>query len=79
MILSDLTTYLSRHQRVALMDLSHRFDSTPDALRGMLAALERKGRVRRVVGTEGCRTGCCQCDPATFETYEWLGDGPTRQ
>ena len=36
MILSELRTYLTEHQRVALIDLAHRFDTDSDALRGML-------------------------------------------
>lgn len=81
MILSELTTYLSSHRRVALKDLSHRFGSSPEALRGMLATLERKGRVRRILGASGCGGGCCHCDPTTLEAYEWLGEMPadTRQ
>ncbi|MBK1701129.1 FeoC-like transcriptional regulator [Thiococcus pfennigii] len=81
MILSELTTYLARHQRVALLDLSHRFGASPDAVRGMLATLERKGRVRRIAGAAGCRSGCGHCDPASLEAWEWLGEAPapTRQ
>lgn len=74
MILADLTGYIERHRRVALMDLAHRFESSPDALRGMLGILERKGRVRRVTGAASCSSGCAKCDPATLETYEWIAD-----
>jgi putative ferrous iron transport protein C len=73
MILSELTRYLETHHRVGLMDLAYRFESSPDALRGMLTVLERKGRVRRITGSAGCSPGCSKCDPATIETYEWTG------
>lgn len=73
MILSELTGYLAEHKRVALLDLSYRFESSPDALRGMLEVLERKGRVRRVEGGAACTKGCTKCNPQTLETYEWLG------
>lgn len=73
MILSDLTGYLSEHRRVALLDLSYRFDANPDALRGMLAMLERKGRVRRIQGAAACTSSCSKCNPETMETYEWVG------
>jgi putative ferrous iron transport protein C len=73
MILSELTGYLAKHRRVALMDMSNRFGSSPDALRGMLATLERKGRVRRIEAAATCATGCGKCDISAMETYEWLG------
>ncbi|MBS1201729.1 MAG: sugar metabolism transcriptional regulator [Chromatiaceae bacterium] len=73
MILSELTGYLAEHGRVALKDLSYRFDASPDALRGMLATLERKGRIRRVEGGAACAATCSKCDPDAMETYEWLG------
>ncbi len=74
MILSELTGYLAQHRRVALQDLSYRFASSPDALRGMLAILERKGRVRRTEGGAACASTCGKCDPAAMETYEWLAE-----
>jgi len=33
MILSELTAYLAEHKRVALLDMAHRFESDPEALR----------------------------------------------
>lgn len=75
MILAELTGYLAEHRRVALIDMAHRFGSSPDAVRGMLATLERKGRVRRLEGPAPCASACGKCDVATMETYEWLG-GP---
>ena len=76
MILSDLTAYLAQHRRVALIDMAHRFGSSPDALRGMLATLERKGRVRRLAGGAACASSCGKCDTSALETYEWLGGVP---
>lgn len=73
MILSELTTYLAERHRVALPDLANRFDTEPDALRGMLGMLERKGRVRRLTGGKTCG-GCTQCDPSALEIYEWVKD-----
>jgi hypothetical protein len=73
MILAELADYLARHRRAALLDLSCRFESSPEALRGMLERLERKGRVRRLAGGAPCAGTCGKCDPASLETYEWLG------
>jgi hypothetical protein len=72
MIITELSDYLRETHRAALLDLSHRFDVDPDALRGMLATLERKGRVRKLPANTPCGGGCCNCDPATIEIYAWV-------
>ena len=72
MILSELSAYLAAHKRVALIDLSHHFGSDPEALRGMLSILERKGKTRKLPEGTACGGGCAKCDPATVEIYEWL-------
>ncbi len=69
MILSELRGYLKERRRVALTDLVNRFDTDADALRGMLAVLERKGRVRKLPAV-ACSSGCNKCDPADLELYE---------
>lgn len=76
MIISELSNYLRGCQRAALRDLSYRFDTDPEALRGMLAILERKGRVRKLPALTPCAGGCVSCDPASIEIYEWVGGGP---
>jgi hypothetical protein len=73
MILSRLNDYLRVHRRASLVDMTHGLDASPDALRGMLAALERKGRVRRLAAGTAC-SGCGKCDAAALELYEWTGD-----
>ena len=77
MILSELTSYLAQQERVALLDLSYRFDTDTDALRGMLSILERKGRVRKLPAGTLCGTGCSKCDATTIEIYEWVADAVT--
>lgn len=72
MLLSDVKNYLRNHRRVLLVDLANRFDMEPDALRCMLQKWVSKGRLRRVSADTGCAQGCCKCDPATLEFYEWL-------
>lgn len=76
MILARLRDYLAEHRRVSLVDMAHRFDTDPDALRGMLATLERKGRVRRLPAGTVCGT-CARCDQSAPELYEWLDDPAT--
>jgi len=72
MILSELRDYLKHNRRALLVDMSNRFEMDPDALRGMLQKWISKGRVRKLSGDTACSTGCCKCDPATLELYEWV-------
>ena len=73
MILSQLSDYLKLHGRVSLHDMQHYLDTTPEALEGMLAVLERKGRVRRLPSGTSCGGGTCwKCDPASIVVYEWV-------
>ncbi len=75
MILSELRSYLAERKRVGLIDMMHRFDTDADAPRGMLAVLERKGRVRKLPAGTACGGGCNRCDPASIEIYEWVNAG----
>ncbi len=73
MILSRVDAYLKERGRVSLLDLAHGLDATPEALRDMLALLERKGRVRRLPAGTACGGGCNRCAPESVELYEWNG------
>jgi hypothetical protein len=73
MILSRVNDYLRERGRASLLDMAHGLDAAPDALRDMLAILERKGRVRRLPTGTACGGGCNKCAPATIELYEWNG------
>jgi putative ferrous iron transport protein C len=72
-ILTRLDEYLKQHRRASVLDMAHGLDATPEALKGMLAALERKGRVRRLPIPTVC-SGCCKCDPNAVELYEWVDE-----
>jgi hypothetical protein len=74
MILADLRDYLSRQKRAGLTDLAQHFDTDPEALRGMLAMLERKGRVRELPTGTLCGSGCCKCDPQALTLFEWVNE-----
>jgi predicted ArsR family transcriptional regulator len=43
--------------------------STPDAVRNMLATLERRGLVQRYAPPSACAGGCQQCGQGTAEFY----------
>jgi DNA-binding IclR family transcriptional regulator len=73
MILSRLNDYLRLHRRASLADMALGLDTSPAALAGMLAVLERKGRVRRLPAGTAC-SGCSKCDPNAVEFYEWVAD-----
>lgn len=73
MILSRVNDYLRQRGRASLLDMALGLDAAPDALRDMLAILERKGRVRRLPAGTACGGGCNKCAPANIELYEWNG------
>lgn len=73
MILSRVSDYLRHHRRATLADMAHRLDAAPDALRGMLAALERKGRVRQLPVGGACGT-CSKCSGTAAELFEWVDE-----
>lgn len=73
MILSRVSDYLKLHKRASVVDMAHGLDAAPDALKAMLATLERKGRVQRLPSGTACG-GCSKCDPNSVELYEWTGN-----
>lgn len=72
MLLSELNAYFADHRRVCMSDLVNRFNTTPEALRGMLDMLLAKNRIIRTGGETNC-SGCTKCDPGRLEIYEWRG------
>jgi DeoR/GlpR family transcriptional regulator of sugar metabolism len=71
-MLSHVSDTLRERRRASVIELARSVESTPDAVKGMLALLERKGRVRRLPG--GACGGCGKCDASDLEVYEWAGD-----
>ena len=59
MILAEVRDYVRQRGRVSLADLVHHFDSSPDAMRGMLDQWVRRGKVRRLESANRCQ-GCTQ-------------------
>ncbi len=55
----------------SLSDLAARLATEPAALHEIMVMLERKGRVRRLLGNSNCGS-CTKCDPAQSEVYEWV-------
>ncbi|WP_310601408.1 FeoC-like transcriptional regulator [Desulfobulbus sp.] len=72
----DLITvkqYLRMRKIVPLQDLAFHFQTEADSIRPLLDIWMKKGKVRKRTGdaATGCK-GCCKCDPATIEVYEWV-------
>jgi len=74
MILSQVRDYLAKHKQAPLMDMAYRFEMEPEALRGMLNILERKGRIRQLPLDQACSDGCAKCAPQANLVYEWIGN-----
>jgi len=71
MILSDIRRYLEQRGQASLAEIALHFDADPEAVRGMLAVWQRKGRVRQRRASAACGSSCSQCDPAATEIYVW--------
>ena len=64
--------YLQQRKPATLHDIALHFRMPADAARPMLDLWIKKGKVKKHAANPGCSKGCCKCDPATIETYEWL-------
>lgn len=79
MILQRLSDHLKQRRRDSVYDMARSLNASPDALRSMLAILERKGLVQRLPSGTQCGGGCCQCRPETIEIYDWIGTDSKNQ
>ena len=70
-MLTRVDAYLRLNRRASLRDMALVLAASPEALREMLAVLERKGRVRRLPAGTTCGGGCSKCAPTDVELYEW--------
>ena len=70
-MLGDIRAYLQERGQAPLSDIARHLDVTPEVARDMLELWIRKGKVRRMLATPSCGTGCSQCDPAATEIYVW--------
>lgn len=69
----QIKKYLKFRKIAPLQDIAIHFRKEPDALRPMLDMWIHKGKVKRTRCASACQKGCCKCDPATLEVYEWIG------
>lgn len=74
MIIQRLRAHLKENGRASLFDMAAKLGTSPEALRNMVAVLEKKGQVRRLPQGTLCGGGCTSCAPETIELYEWVGE-----
>ena len=72
MDLIQLKKYLQSRTIVPLQDMAHHFQVEIEAVRPLLDVWISKGKVRKRQQTTSACKGCCKCDPATIEVYEWI-------
>jgi len=72
MDLIAIKKYLRERKIVPLQDLALHFRVDVDTIRPLLAVWIAKGKVHQQLGDVSACKGCCQCHPATIETYQWL-------
>ena len=74
MDLLQVKHYLRDRRFVPLQDIALHFRVDIDTVRPLVELWVIKGKAKKHDGPAGttCR-GCCKCDPATLEAYEWMG------
>ena len=72
MDLIQLKNYLRLRRIVPLQDMALHFQTDIETVRPLLAVWIDKGKVQKRAGSSGSCKGCCQCDPAVVEIYEWI-------
>ncbi|MBL0715302.1 MAG: FeoC-like transcriptional regulator [Desulfosarcina sp.] len=68
----EIKQYLIERRLATLQDIAIHFRKETDTVTPMLDMWIRKGKLKKHDGDLGCQKGCCKCDPATIETYEWI-------
>ena len=68
-MLKRIEAFLKQRGRAPLADIAAHLGAAESAVRPMLALLERKGRVRRIVMNAQLCAGCTRCAPDARE--EW--------
>ena len=68
----EIKQYLMERKLATLKDIAVHFRMETDTVTPMLDMWVRKGKVKKHNDDLGCQSGCCKCDSATIETYEWL-------
>ncbi len=71
MNLVELKEYIRDKKRVSLLDVSTHFHSEPQVVSGMLDIWLQKNKIISYTTKSAKCGGCCCCDPASNQIYEW--------
>jgi hypothetical protein len=74
-ILNRVLDFLAKHRVASPAEIAVALDSTPDAVRGMLETLQRRGLVHVVRASADCGTHCRQCTAPDVEVYAYGREG----
>jgi len=74
MILRELRDYIKQRNQVEIGEIASHFDTDPDALRGMIDHMIRKGQVQKLSCGSACSSSSC-CSVAISEVFQWTGKG----
>jgi len=72
MDLIQLKHYLHARKIVPLQDMALHFKVEVETIRPLLEVWINKGKVGKRAGVAGACRGCCKCNPAAIEIYQWL-------
>ena len=75
MILQRVLDVLAERELASPTMIAAAVGSTPDAVRSMLATLERRGLVQRYSPLSGCGNGCNQCGQEMGAWYRLTSAG----
>jgi hypothetical protein len=68
----EIKHYLLKRKRATLKDIAIHFRTETATIMPMLDLWIQKGNIKKYATNLGCQKGCCKCDPAFLETYEWI-------
>lgn len=69
----SLKKYLQSRRIAPLKDILNHFRVEREVVEPMIDLWIKKGKVVKRGGKTACKKGCCKCDPAIIEFYEWTG------
>ena len=74
-ILGRILAFLKARPGASLGEIAAEVGASPEAVRDMLATLQRKGLAHRWKATPGCGSACQQCAQGQIEVY-CIGPAP---
>jgi len=72
MDLIQLKSYLRGRKITPIQDVAFHFQTDIETVRPMLTIWINKGKLRKSTDIARACKGCCTCDLAAIEIYEWI-------